>query len=232
MNVKLFVLIATNEEHLNVPVIGIKQILKVKLMKQSWPEFTGLFSDILSAPTEPAQKFADSLLNKDFLKIKSKLRSEGKWHHWSFGLCYVVSECAYYMLGGKEEGWKPMFVRHMGCPHWFLQHEDGTVYDPTGAQFTAPVHYEAARGKGFMTKKPCKRTLKLMQRINRNVKFINEQCPDLDKVIEERIVALQEAAPRILARLDLLDDDRSIDADVQDWNTDFKKFQRDSRANL
>ena len=179
----------------------------------SWQQFSGLFSDILS---EPSQKTADSLLTKKFLKLKNKLRDNGIRVHWSFGLCYVLSECAYHMLGGKEQGWKPMFVRHMGCPHWFLQHENGDIFDASAEQFSAPVHYEAARGKGFMTKKPCKRSVLLIQRILKNVEFTIVNEPDLDKDINDLILKGQRNAPKILDKLGLLRDEKE-DLKVKDW---------------
>jgi hypothetical protein len=79
------------------------------------------------------------------------------------GNCYVTSEAAYHLLGGKEAGWKPMRMRIKNDTHWFLKHENGLILDLTAEQFCSKLNYSKARGSGFLTKKPSKRALKLMQ---------------------------------------------------------------------
>lgn len=81
------------------------------------------------------------------------------------GHCYIVSEIFYYILGGKSAGWKPMFVRVKNTPHWFLQHENGTILDPTESQFDCSIPRELARGKGFLTKELSKRARVLLDRL-------------------------------------------------------------------
>lgn len=81
------------------------------------------------------------------------------------GHCYVASEAIYHLLGGKESGWKAMFIKHDNEPHWFIKHIDGEIIDITAKQFYDPVPYEKARGIGFLTKKPSKRSLILLNRI-------------------------------------------------------------------
>jgi hypothetical protein len=78
----------------------------------------------------------------------------------------VASEAAYYLLGGKEEGWKPMHMTHLGASHWFLKHESGYILDLTYNQFKTKLDYSKARGTGFLTKEPSKRAKKLLIRIN------------------------------------------------------------------
>jgi hypothetical protein len=73
------------------------------------------------------------------------------------GHCYVASEAIYHKLGGKSEGWTPMFIKHEGAPHWFLKHEDGAIIDATADQFKSPVPYDEATGKGFLTRHPSER---------------------------------------------------------------------------
>ncbi len=86
------------------------------------------------------------------------------------GNCYVASEALYHLLGGKAAGWKPMHLR-LDAPapansHWFLQHKNGTILDPTVQQFKfALPDYSAARGCGFLTTKPSKRAVILMEKI-------------------------------------------------------------------
>ena len=72
------------------------------------------------------------------------------------GHCYVASEALYHLLGGKEQGWKPMFLKHEGENHWFLQ-KNGLIIDITVSQFKKFPPYDNAIGKGFLTKKPSKR---------------------------------------------------------------------------
>jgi len=116
-----------------------------------WPEFRGMILDHLT----------DDLLDKKHLAIKKKNPNLPQ----TFGHCYVASEAAYYLLGGKEEGWKPMFVRHLGASHWFLKHESGLILDLTWNQFKSPVDYSKGRGTGFLTKKPSRRAKTLLIRI-------------------------------------------------------------------
>jgi hypothetical protein len=73
------------------------------------------------------------------------------------GHCYVASEVEYHLNGGN-----PMFIRHEGQPHWFIM-RDGEVIDHTASQFTSPVPYHLARGKGFLTRQPSKRAARVLQ---------------------------------------------------------------------
>lgn len=84
------------------------------------------------------------------------------------GHCYVVAETLHHLLGGSECGWKPMFIRHEGAPHWFIQHREGRVLDPTAGQFQTPVVYEKAIGKGFLTPRPSQRAQELIKRCLRS----------------------------------------------------------------
>ena len=78
------------------------------------------------------------------------------------GHCYVASEAAYHLLGGKQRGWVPVFVRHEGSPHWFLRGPGGQIVDITASQFRTPVPYEKGVAKGFLTRKPSARARLVM----------------------------------------------------------------------
>ena len=82
------------------------------------------------------------------------------------GHCYVASEAAYHLLGGKEAGLTPHQMHHEGTSHWFLRDKTGQVIDPTASQFKTAPNYDTAVGKGFLTgNKPSKRTRQLLSRI-------------------------------------------------------------------
>lgn len=81
------------------------------------------------------------------------------------GHCYVASEALFHLLGGYSAGWTARYLRHEGSPHWFLQHKDGTVIDPTEDQFSTPVPYHLGRGIGFLTSQPSKRARVLIDRL-------------------------------------------------------------------
>jgi len=115
-----------------------------------WSDFRGLVIDHLT----------DDLLAPKYRSLKKTSNVPN-----TFGHCYVASEAAYYLLGGKEEGWKPMHMKHLGASHWFLKHESGLILDLTYNQFKSPLDYKAARGTGFLTKGPSKRAKKLLIRI-------------------------------------------------------------------
>ncbi len=115
-----------------------------------WSDFRGLVIDHLT----------DDLLAPNYRRLKKAANVPA-----TFGHCYVASEAAYYMLGGKEEGWKPMHMKRLGASHWFLKHESGFILDLTYNQFKSPLDYSKARGTGFLTKTPSKRAKKLLIRI-------------------------------------------------------------------
>lgn len=80
--------------------------------------------------------------------------------------CYVTCEALYHLLGGKKNGWKPMFMKHEGESHWFLKCNWVTgvmTLDPTVSQFKTEPDYSTAIGKGFLTKKPSKRAKALVK---------------------------------------------------------------------
>jgi hypothetical protein len=82
------------------------------------------------------------------------------------GNCYVTSEALFHNLGGKAAGWKPMFCRVGGEPHWFLKHSTGVVVDATAKQFgRLKPDYLQATGHGFLTKLPSRRARKLMKQM-------------------------------------------------------------------
>lgn len=80
------------------------------------------------------------------------------------GNCYVASEAAYHLLGGKAEGWVPMRVNHENSVHWYLENRiTNQRIDLTASQFKTPIPYEKAVGCGFLTKQPSKRAAALMK---------------------------------------------------------------------
>ena len=81
------------------------------------------------------------------------------------GHCYVASEALYHLLGGKQAGWKPMYVKHEGFSHWFLMNDKGDILDATIEQFKTPVPIEKAKGKGFLTKGPSRRAQIVINRV-------------------------------------------------------------------
>lgn len=108
---------------------------------------------------------SDDLLSKDWQARKKKLAS----CHPTFGHCYLATEVAYHMLGGKAKGWTPQYLKCQDGSHWFLKHKTGTIFDVTEGQFEGEeIPYRKAIGKGFLTKKPSKRAQKLIAKISKN----------------------------------------------------------------
>jgi len=87
------------------------------------------------------------------------------------GNCYVASEAAYHILGGKRAGWKPMRFPLVGPnaridTHWFLQHQSGIIVDLSRRQVgRRRVDYSVAIGAGFLTKRPSRRARKLIKEL-------------------------------------------------------------------
>jgi hypothetical protein len=123
----------------------------------------------LDRPTHKEQRVAEAIrahvsmsqLHKNYKHGRKPGDNPMKGH------CYVASEAAYHMLGGKEAGYTPMNIKHEGDSHWYLQHKGpkGTRYlDLTHDQFKTPVPHHEGRGKGFLTKNPSKRTRDVIDR--------------------------------------------------------------------
>jgi hypothetical protein len=96
--------------------------------------------------------------------IKPKYRTA----HPVAGACYIASEVAYHLLGGKESGYKPMVGRVGQMTHWWLE-KDGQRFDPTKSQFmkyrVLKKFYDAGKGCGFLTKEPSKNAKVLLERV-------------------------------------------------------------------
>jgi hypothetical protein len=80
------------------------------------------------------------------------------------GHCYVASEAAYHLVGGKASGYVPCQIWHEGDSHWFLRGPDDII-DPTSDQFVTPVPYHSGIGKGFLTRQPSRRAQIVMSRV-------------------------------------------------------------------
>lgn len=122
----------------------------------NWNQFKNLIVENLD----------DRFLSREWLykKFEEKLPV-----HATYGHCYLATEAAYHLLGGKEEGWKPYQLSQDGESHWFLKHESGFLLDLTAEQFgAAPIRYDLAKGKGFLTKDPSKRVKRLITKIQQS----------------------------------------------------------------
>jgi len=89
------------------------------------------------------------------------------------GHCYVASEAYFHLAGAKKSGLKPMQISHEGVSHWFLLNSRNSplgsqIIDITAGQFKIPVPYSDAKGRGFLTKNPSKRTQRLLDAIQRS----------------------------------------------------------------
>lgn len=89
-------------------------------------------------------------------------------HLWSeenptFGFCYVISECIYYLLDRRAT------VKVLSTPegkHYFLELEDGTILDLAADR---DYDYSVARRTSFGNRnKPSKRTQKLLSLLDFN----------------------------------------------------------------
>ncbi len=80
------------------------------------------------------------------------------------GHCYIASEAAYHLMGGKQEGWTPQHYNVDGVSHWYLRDSEGRVLDLTALQFPVEPDYSQGTGKGFLTSKPSKRAQEIIRR--------------------------------------------------------------------
>jgi len=126
-------------------------------------------------------------LTPDLLKPKyRKLVQDGADKRT--GHCYAASEAFYHLVGGKAEGYKPMFLSHEGEPHWWIQGPDAKVWDLTSEQFDTPVPYGQGRGKGFLTKDPSRRAADLIQRATKGKRAMT---------LRTKLIRLAHARPEL-----------------------------------
>lgn len=91
----------------------------------------------------------------------------------STGHCYVASEAVYHLVG-KKLGYKPYYVKVNGDTHWFLMTDDRIdILDPTYDQFPSLPNYNLGKRCAFLTKKPSKRCVTLLQRIKKELNLNN-----------------------------------------------------------
>lgn len=72
----------------------------------------------------------------------------------------------YHLLGGKKAGLTPVVAKlPEGGTHWWLKKSDGTIIDPTKAQFRKErIPYELGKPTGFLTGLPSKRCKIVIER--------------------------------------------------------------------
>lgn len=78
------------------------------------------------------------------------------------GFCAAGAEAVYYLAGGKDAGLKPFYAVYEDedgerGTHWWIEDEEGIIYDPTASQFEDPeVLYVEGIPCGFQspTKQP------------------------------------------------------------------------------
>lgn len=103
-----------------------------------------------------------SSLTDDLLKNKYKSNNQNYSGH-----CYVATEAIYYLLDDDDKKYYiPSILKINNITHWFLKNRiTGDIIDPTKKQFDFIIDYTKSRNSSFLTKKPSKRTLILLNRI-------------------------------------------------------------------
>lgn len=109
-------------------------------------------------------EFIKKHLTPDLLKPQYRNQT-----HKLAGHCYIASEAFYHMLGGRKNGYRPMYVKVKDKSHWFIKAIDGKILDITAEQFSR-IPYSKAIAKGFLTKKPSKRSVKLRSKVLKDLK--------------------------------------------------------------
>jgi len=99
---------------------------------------------------------SDDLLKKEYRSIPNKNKFTGH--------CYVASETYYHL---SKDDLKVYHIKHENSTHWFLKDSNDNIIDITKEQFKTCVPYEKARRGFFLTKTPSKRSLKLIEKINK-----------------------------------------------------------------
>ena len=86
--------------------------------------------------------------------------------HPTTGHCYIAAEALFHFWG-KERGFKPKVISFgRGITHWYLEHPDGRIADPSAAQFDGePIPYDRGRGCSFLTVRPSRRARIVLARL-------------------------------------------------------------------
>lgn len=84
-----------------------------------------------------------------------------------YGHCYIATEALYYLLDDDEKiNYTPATININGITHWFLKHKKtGDIIDITKEQFNSELDYTNSKNRFFLSTKPSKRTLILLNRI-------------------------------------------------------------------
>jgi hypothetical protein len=100
----------------------------------------------------------DAPLETDLLAMKIREAMEFPYT----GMCYVASEAYYHLAGGRAAGLTPVWMPEPVASdekHWAIRRADGSILDLTSEQYgELSPDYKSARGCGFLTKTPSKRT--------------------------------------------------------------------------
>ena len=77
------------------------------------------------------------------------------------GHCYVVSEVAYHLLGGRKSHWVPECLSlDSGGTHWYLRNTETRQFlDLTEDQFDEIAIWHGGRRRAFQTEEPSKRAV-------------------------------------------------------------------------
>lgn len=108
-----------------------------------------------------------SVLTPDLVRPKYRGHPENPM----FGHCYVASEALFYLLGGRDQPYRPCRGKdETGDVHWWLEDPlTGDRLDVTASQFYSVGRippYKAGRFGPFLTKEPSKRARVVMDRVH------------------------------------------------------------------
>lgn len=112
----------------------------------------------------------ENSLTIEMLKPKlRKLRQPNFPKVW--GHCFIATEAAYYLFGGKNSGLSPRVLKYSdGNSHWWLMDDYGNVIDPTIKQIQQPFPYHKGKKKLFVANHtPSKRTRELIAIVRQTI---------------------------------------------------------------
>lgn len=116
-------------------------------------------------------KAIEDSLTVDMLKPElRKIRPSDACKVW--GHCFLATEAAYYLFGGKKSGYSPRVLKYSnGNSHWWLVDDFGYVVDPTIEQVLQPFPYSNGKRKLFVANHtPSKRTQELIRIVEQVLK--------------------------------------------------------------
>lgn len=114
--------------------IALRRAVKNGEPWAQWRERLDMSDNPHKAPLDTLEQALRTAMCPDMLV--SPYKEQWSPDNPTLGFCSMASEAAWFVLGGSKAGWSARVQREDdGTTHWWLEHADGTRFDPTADQY-------------------------------------------------------------------------------------------------